>query len=301
MNSNNTNNCSICIEPLKSSKSKQLNCNHEFHLKCIKNWYSVQQNCPICRHLITPTEVNIDKPCYVEIITDYTSLPSSYRNTSQNSNQIDIIVEQETNSNYKNLKIIFNIFIFLGIVGSFTANIFCQHNFITEIENYIEYMNNNSIDFDSNMTMIDSNITIISSNMTIIDSKMTMIENISSDSFYIVSAIIYMSCMLILTTNYIGKLKTESYQSYTNYYIGFYIISVIMFCSHLYYILNVLRYLNEYKYPNFKEFGDIKQFYHTYLITSMTSLTILIFSFLNKIIENVNLSFSCFCNMFCFK
>ena len=289
MNSNNINNCAICIEPLKSSKSKQLNCNHEFHLKCIKNWYSVQQNCPICRHLITPNEVNIDKPCYVEIITDYTSLPSSYQNTSQNSNHINtiMITDQETNSNYKNLKIIFNIFVFLGIVGSFTANIFCQHNFITEIENYIEYMNNNTIDIDSNMTMIDSNI--------------TMIENVSSDSFYIVCAIIYMILMLILTTNYIGKITMKSYQSYTNYYIGFYIITIIMFCTHLYYILAVLSYLNESKYPNFKEFGDIKHLYHIYLITSMTSLTILIFSFLNKIIENVNLSFSCLCNMLCFK
>jgi hypothetical protein len=305
MNSINENNCSICIEPLKSSKSKQLNCNHEFHLNCIQNWYSVQQNCPICRHLITPNEVNIDKPCCVEIISDYTSLPSSYQNiiqiTSQTNNNSNMITYQETKSNYKSLKIIINLFVFIGIVSSFTANIFCQNNFITEIKNYIEYMNNNTLDIDINFTIIDNNVTMIDSNITMIDSNFTMIKNISSDSFYIVCAIIYMCFMLILTINYIGKLNMESYQSYTHHYIGFYIMTIIMFCTHLYYILDVLSYMNETKYPNFTEFGDIKHLYHTYLITSMTSLAILIFSFLNKIIENVGLTVSCFCNMLCFK
>jgi hypothetical protein len=298
MNSINENNCSICIEPLTISSSKQLNCKHEFHLNCITNWYSVQQKCPICRNLITPNEVNITEPCYVEIMSDDNEVSSSYQNmsdnislsssyqiTSQNSNHINIPINQEINTdsvkNYKSLKIIISLFVFLGIIGSFTANIFCQNNFITEIKNYIEYTNNNTIDY--NVTEIDYNVTVI--------------KQISSDSFYIVCAIIYMICMLILTTNYICKLNMELTSMSNFHYFVFYSMTTIMFCTHLYYIADVFSYINESKYPNFKEFGDIKALHHNYLITSMTSLAILIFSFIIKFIKNLNLSVYCCCNM----
>jgi hypothetical protein len=329
MNSIKQNDCSICIEPLTKIKSKELNCKHKFHIECIQNWYNVNHTCPICRTVIDSSEIdkknkkiNIDKPYYIEIITDYTTLPStlplSYQTTNQNNNN------NHTNSTSssiikKHLVIILNIFIFLGIVGSFTANIFCQNNFINEIKKYIEYTNNNMNDSNNTDTLIiDYNYTVndIDYNNSIIDynntynayynmvnnnsnSNITIIDNEpGSDTFYILFAIAYMCCMLILTINYISIKTMESNHNLNNNYIGFYIITIIMFCTHLYYIADVFSYMNEYKYPNIKEYGNIEELYHTYLITSMTSLSILLFSFLVKIKENLELSFNCCYNMF---
>jgi hypothetical protein len=302
MNSIKDNECMICIEPLKKNKSKELNCKHIFHIECIQKWYNVQQTCPICRTEIDPNEIdkknkknnNNNLPYYIEIITDYTTLPSAYQTTNRNNN-----TNTNTNTNSsciikKHLMIILNIFIFLGIVCSFTANIFCQNNFINEIKNYIEYMN------DSNNTdtlIIDYNHTYIDYNQTDIDNNHTDIvndyKNPGSDTFYIFCAIAYMVIMLIITINYISKKNLESNPRLTNHYIGFYIITVIMFCTHLYYILDVINYMNEYKYPNIKKYDNIEDLYHTYLITSMTSLSILIFSFLVKMYENTGLSLPC--------
>ena len=310
------NDCTICIEPLKKNKSKELNCTHTFHIECIQKWYDVQQTCPICRTVIDPNEIdkknkkintnNNNEPYYIEIITDYATLPS-YRNNNHTNNT------NNTNTNStciikKHLVIILNIFIFLGIVASFTANIFCQNNFINEIKKYIEYMNDsNNTDtliIENNQTLneIDNNQTDIDYNHTDIDYNHTDIvnyyKNPGSDTFYIFCVITYMVIMLILTINYISKKNLESSPRLTSHYIGFYIITTVMFCTHLYYILAVINYMNEYKYPNIKEYGNIEKLYHTYFITSMTSLSILIFSFLVKIYENTGLSFSCCYNMF---
>ncbi|KAG0729287.1 E3 ubiquitin-protein ligase TTC3 [Chionoecetes opilio] len=41
--------CSICLEPLNSSPSQTLACQHTFHALCIKDWIKIQSNCPNCR------------------------------------------------------------------------------------------------------------------------------------------------------------------------------------------------------------------------------------------------------------
>lgn len=41
--------CSICLEPLSSSPSMALQCQHVFHDHCIKDWLKQQSNCPYCR------------------------------------------------------------------------------------------------------------------------------------------------------------------------------------------------------------------------------------------------------------
>jgi hypothetical protein len=318
------NDCIICIEPLKKNKSKELNCKHTFHIECIQKWYDVQQTCPICRTVIDPNEIDIDEPYYIEIMSNYTTLPlpSTYQTQTTNMNQNNNYTNTNTNTNSiciikKNLVIILNIFIVLGIVGSFTANIFCQNNFINEIKKYIEYTNNNMNDSNNTDTAIYYNNTFNDNdyNNSIIDynntdnayynidnnsnSNVTIIDNEpGNDMFYILFAIAYMFCMLILTYNYISIKTMESNSNLINNYIGFYIITIIMFCTHLYYLADIFSYMNEYKYPNIKEYGDIEELYHTYLITSMTSLSILIFSFLVKIKENLRISFNCCYNMF---
>ena len=45
--------CSICIEEQKLNENwTKLYCGHDFHRKCIKDWLSVKNICPVCRHSI---------------------------------------------------------------------------------------------------------------------------------------------------------------------------------------------------------------------------------------------------------
>jgi hypothetical protein len=39
--------CCICLE--KMNIGIKLNCNHIMHKECLKKWYSVKKNCPLCR------------------------------------------------------------------------------------------------------------------------------------------------------------------------------------------------------------------------------------------------------------
>jgi len=45
--------CSICLNT-ESNESKlyKLECEHVFHMKCIKDWYQVKQSCPNCRKVL---------------------------------------------------------------------------------------------------------------------------------------------------------------------------------------------------------------------------------------------------------
>ena len=44
------NECSICLEEYNRDKDIiKLNCNHEYHRKCIKEWLKINKNCPQCR------------------------------------------------------------------------------------------------------------------------------------------------------------------------------------------------------------------------------------------------------------
>merc|ERR1711978_820511 len=45
--------CSICLEPIsENTPMKDLdNCEHKFHLQCIKQWVKVKNTCPTCTRL----------------------------------------------------------------------------------------------------------------------------------------------------------------------------------------------------------------------------------------------------------
>jgi hypothetical protein len=53
-------NCSICYENITSSTGRTiLSCSHNFHVKCIAEWFQQtqsDQNCPLCRNQLTPFE-----------------------------------------------------------------------------------------------------------------------------------------------------------------------------------------------------------------------------------------------------
>jgi hypothetical protein len=43
--------CSICFENITRETGKaELSCSHTFHLKCLSNWFTKNENCPYCRH-----------------------------------------------------------------------------------------------------------------------------------------------------------------------------------------------------------------------------------------------------------
>jgi hypothetical protein len=42
------NECSICFEDIIDDR-KVLPCKHEYHQKCIKEWFNYKRNCPFCR------------------------------------------------------------------------------------------------------------------------------------------------------------------------------------------------------------------------------------------------------------
>ena len=45
--------CSICLNTeVIESKIYKLECEHVFHMKCIKDWYIVKQSCPNCRKIL---------------------------------------------------------------------------------------------------------------------------------------------------------------------------------------------------------------------------------------------------------
>ena len=46
----NENKCSICLEEYtREYDIIELNCEHQYHKKCIKEWFKINKNCPQCR------------------------------------------------------------------------------------------------------------------------------------------------------------------------------------------------------------------------------------------------------------
>lgn len=55
----NINLCNICLCEIE--KGKYLNCGHVFHLKCIKEWVSINTKCPICKSSVINENYNRNK------------------------------------------------------------------------------------------------------------------------------------------------------------------------------------------------------------------------------------------------
>ena len=51
--------CNICLCEIE--KGKYLNCGHVFHLKCIKEWVSINSKCPICKSSVINPNYNRNK------------------------------------------------------------------------------------------------------------------------------------------------------------------------------------------------------------------------------------------------
>lgn len=44
--------CTICLDPLVNGIVMQTPCNHQYHKKCILDWYNIKKTCPLCNRNI---------------------------------------------------------------------------------------------------------------------------------------------------------------------------------------------------------------------------------------------------------
>ena len=59
------NQCSICMENMSTSNSRELGCTHKFHKRCLERWKRTSRTCPMCRvPFDTPTfRISINIQC----------------------------------------------------------------------------------------------------------------------------------------------------------------------------------------------------------------------------------------------
>lgn len=55
----NNKECSICYNKIPSKKNTILSCGHEFHSKCIEDWFERSSSCPLCREEIPPSKFKV--------------------------------------------------------------------------------------------------------------------------------------------------------------------------------------------------------------------------------------------------
>lgn len=50
--------CPICCDRMdkKGEQLETLDCQHEFHKRCISSWLKEKRDCPICRNLALPSD-----------------------------------------------------------------------------------------------------------------------------------------------------------------------------------------------------------------------------------------------------
>ncbi len=111
--------CNICLNEIE--KGKYLNCGHVFHLKCIKDWGSLNTNCPICKAPIVSergvkskffnerlgitnvnnnNETNRNRPMTNEELLEHLDLSQVNNMKSSNSNN-EPLADGENDYNYK--------------------------------------------------------------------------------------------------------------------------------------------------------------------------------------------------------
>jgi hypothetical protein len=49
--------CCICNEGCNENPSTIMGCGHEYHVKCIKQWNKMSDECPLCRTILSPKKI----------------------------------------------------------------------------------------------------------------------------------------------------------------------------------------------------------------------------------------------------
>jgi hypothetical protein len=70
----NDNDCPICLEKLLNCMTTK--CQHQFHTLCLEKWLEKNSSCPICRHIINPTNLSYSSPDFVTIYVNHYNILS---------------------------------------------------------------------------------------------------------------------------------------------------------------------------------------------------------------------------------
>lgn len=89
-NTSDLDNCSICLTSLGATNSvKTLKCKHQFHTKCINEWFEIKNVCPLCNEAQpTPLQhiiyMNSYHTPHTPLIRYEQTHPSLFQNTGLN-------------------------------------------------------------------------------------------------------------------------------------------------------------------------------------------------------------------------
>lgn len=130
INTNNQDECSICLAPIKKNKKNELNCNHIFHNNCINEWLKKNNSCPLCR---TQIKQKLPKPS-VRINADGINiyLPRHY-------------IQVNRNRNIKKIYIILFILICISHFGATIYNLYESIITSNYINDYIKHLNSTEL------------------------------------------------------------------------------------------------------------------------------------------------------------
>ena len=96
--------CNICLSEIE--KGKYLNCGHVFHLKCIKEWASLNANCPVCKVPIV-NEQNIRSRFFNQRLginaNNNANVNNNANNANNNNNINNINLNAERNQPQRNM------------------------------------------------------------------------------------------------------------------------------------------------------------------------------------------------------
>ena len=93
INQFNEQTCNVCLENFaKGQISRELDCGHYFHEKCIIHWLKMRNTCPVCRHELESNDPNYEKRKHLHRET----IRNLHNNSGNNNN------ENNDNSNNNN-------------------------------------------------------------------------------------------------------------------------------------------------------------------------------------------------------
>jgi len=99
--------CSICLEKMDinstTEKVTELKCKHSFHKQCVKNWFTMSKNCPLCRDKVDvpsvvtpmrPTRAQARAIAFAERIRSPLYAPPNNRQHSTDTSFMDSFIRE---------------------------------------------------------------------------------------------------------------------------------------------------------------------------------------------------------------
>ncbi len=230
------NTCSICLENITKGK-KKIECNHEFHLKCIDEWLIKSNTCPLCRTPIKKQVIDVQPQIIINI---------------PQTNQ------QTISKKYKYILILCFVILYLFHISATAYNIVIINKTNNQINNYIDKFNiTDKQNINTYTNVLDVLITVnvlyfimlISLTGFIIHIKNCCSSICNNCIFSIITTIIFVN-FLINYSYYINLKKTLNNIDLDSSYKKDLYISNLIFLSSIgiYIIISIVLYIFLYKY-----------------------------------------------------